>query len=409
MIRQKCQNILLILAFLCVLAVLPILTYFLIDNHPREIKKSLTPTINVALNNASIQDINEYKDTAFTENSLFISDGTIINNIEMHGHGNSSWGQPKKSYTFELERAQSILGLKNSTKYVAISNYLDDSSMRNDVAFYLEEILGMEYSRKGLFFELSVNDEYQGLYYLVPRIEIGKNDIALSDESAILVEADNLWSDKNNCFYSWLSSCLTLKGSLSKTDSKALMNQFKDEYSKFEHAIYEKDYETINNIVDIESTAKYFILSEFTVNPDAYNSSFYMFKNGANDKIHFGPGWDFDYAFGNRNWDFDECNNSYSPVSYLALSICAAPYNDIFYKMVQIPEFQKQVKRVFNEKLSGKASELLLYMMSTKNSIADAVGRDGAKWGKNSFDSEFDYLFDWVAQRYLFLESIYAD
>lgn len=46
------------------------------------------------------------------DNNLFISDGTIINNVEIHGHGNSSWGQPKKSYTLELGRAQSVLGLK---------------------------------------------------------------------------------------------------------------------------------------------------------------------------------------------------------------------------------------------------------------------------------------------------------
>ena len=49
--------------------------------------------------------------------------------------------------------------------------------------------------------------------------------------------------------------------------------------------------------VDIESFAKHYLINKLVRNADAYRSSFYMYQDGKNDKIHVGPIWDYDLAF----------------------------------------------------------------------------------------------------------------
>ena len=49
--------------------------------------------------------------------------------------------------------------------------------------------------------------------------------------------------------------------------------------------------------IDVESFIDFFILNEFAHNPDAYRLSTFMYKD-KNEKLHMGPIWDFNLAFG---------------------------------------------------------------------------------------------------------------
>ena len=69
--------------------------------------------------------------------------------------------------------------------------------------------------------------------------------------------------------------------------------------TQVEAAIKNGDEQKIKELVDIESCVDMYLLQEYTKNTDVGWSSFYMYKQDGNDKLRFGPGWDFDIAMGN--------------------------------------------------------------------------------------------------------------
>ena len=58
-------------------------------------------------------------------------------------------------------------------------------------------------------------------------------------------------------------------------------------------------------MIDSKSFAEHLILSEFCKNVDAYRLStfFYKDRDDIDPRIHMGPIWDYDLAFGNANYD----------------------------------------------------------------------------------------------------------
>ena len=63
-------------------------------------------------------------------------------------------------------------------------------------------------------------------------------------------------------------------------------------------------YWKFKNFVDVSSWVDYFLVTEIGKHIDAYKLSFYMHKvkNSDGGKLHFGPLWDFNLAFGNFDY-----------------------------------------------------------------------------------------------------------
>ena len=66
---------------------------------------------------------------------------------------------------------------------------------------------------------------------------------------------------------------------------------------------------------------------------------------------------------------------------------------------MDIPEFRAEVERVFQDKLSGRKIELLMWTIQEGARIKNVAMRDSERWGKNElvFYSEMKYLLDWLS------------
>ena len=197
------------------------------------------------------------------------------------------------------------------------------------------------------------------------------------------------------------------------------MEDFVFSINSLHEAISNKDYEAIAEIIDVDSFAKYYLISEFAVNPDAYSSSFYMHKDGKEDKIYAGPIWDFDMAFGNTYWgdnemDFDKIHSPFETMVFKNYLVSpnashASTISTILYDLMEIPEFEARVKEIYQGTLSGKGDQILDYIKSQAEYIKPAAKRDQERWKlKTNFDEEIDYLIDWVAKRYDHFEQTYG-
>ena len=69
-------------------------------------------------------------------------------------------------------------------------------------------------------------------------------------------------------------------------------------FDELEENIYTN--QQVDNI-DLDTFSQYFILNEFCADIDSVWSSYYVTKQRNDDKLHFGPAWDFDLSLDNDN------------------------------------------------------------------------------------------------------------
>ena len=71
-----------------------------------------------------------------------------------------------------------------------------------------------------------------------------------------------------------------------------------------ETAIKSGDYSSVENVIDTESFATFYVFSEFMKQVDfSYSSTRFYFKD---DILYAGPGWDFDLSSGNVSGDYED-------------------------------------------------------------------------------------------------------
>ena len=365
------------------------------------------PRINIKLNGVSLDEIkNGSKETKYKDNELVLyNDGRVkkYDNVEVKGRGNMTWEQLKKPYQIKFSSKTDLLGLGRAKKWALLANYYDHSALRNDIVFTLAEMLDVNYNHRGKFVEMYFNDKYEGLYYLVQRIELSKGSVDLRSSDGILFEIDALHKYDEECYDSALKDCLVFKDAIRKdpNEQEFLIDKFMEDYRNAEMAAKEGEYDKVANILDTNSFAKYYLVNEFTVNPDAYMSSFFLYRDDSG-KICAGPVWDFDYALGNREWRWQDDDSFFSP------------YEDeknmntkIMKYLLKMPSFQNEVRRVFQEKLAGRGEELVQTIQDRRDEINRAILVNNKKWNIENFKEDADSLLKWVKARYGYFEQKY--
>lgn len=388
------------------------------------------PVIDIELDGVELSEIDGgSKDIKYEGNTLNLYDDGIVRefeDVEVKGRGNGSWAQAKKPYQIKFDKKTELFGMGKAKKWYLLANALDYTYLRTETAFYLEDMLKMDCVFRGQSVELYVNGEYRGLYYVTRAMEISNDLVDLRDQYGILVELDNIygWAEKN--YRTSNGDYLVVKDVVSEEVADIAMADFLKQYNELEAAVKEKDFDKVQELIDVESFAKYFLLSEFSVNPDAYWTSFYMHKDGLDDKIHAGLGWDFDLTFGNRNWGNWMGEKFYSPnetmirkqerllrhenvwideEQFRASDILSM----LMFDLTEIPEFQEEVNRIFRENMMGREEELVRMIYHKGEEIEEAAVVDGEKWNRGDFETELTAMVQWIRARYEYFERVYGD
>lgn len=385
------------------------------------LKNEGLPKLEITLGEATLDEIlskSKYERYGVSEVKLRNKGEEIsLGSGELKGRGNSTWGLEKSPFQIKLDRKADILGLGERKKWVLLANFIDETAgLRNDFAFKLAEVLGEKYAAKGEFVELYVNGQYTGLYYLVRKIEIGKNSVDVRGEGAILAEFDPLHGSWEEHSLTESGSLFVFKEAVSEKDEErylAAKQEFMRKISEFERAVLDKDYEKAAEIVDIRSLAEYYLVNEFSVNPDGYSSSYFFYTDGGVDKIHVGPVWDFDFAFANRKWVWTQSEDFYSPEETMVRleDILAEPsMSGTIYRLMDYPVFRAEIWRIYQERMAGKTEELLAYFDEKKEEITQAAHSDRARYYFNynqTFDEASDELREYIRRRLEYFEKVY--
>lgn len=252
-----------------------------------------------------------------------------VKNEGVKGRGNSSWTMPKKGYSIKFDKKQSLFDLPASKKWCIIANHTDKTLLRNKFTAVLgKEIFNSEWNPDFISVDVVWNGEYQGNYILGERNVIGKGRINIQDisdyseknvaagdfidkngdnqvnyyDGGFVLELDKR-DDAEFFFLTTHDQHIALKDPDDVSDE--IKNHIKTIVQTAEDALYSETFTNPENgwrkYFDESSAIDWYIVNVFAPNPDLNFSSIYRYFNPADQKIHFGPNWDFDISYGNRS------------------------------------------------------------------------------------------------------------
>ena len=321
----------------------------------------------------------------------------------IRGRGNGTWNMSKNPYKIKLEEKTDLFGMGKSKTWVLLANYFDGSLIRNHLAAWLGESVGLEYTPQGVFAEVVMNGEYLGNYYLCEQIQVNKNRVAIDelkeeDTSTPDIQGGYLMEfcpdDYDSPSYFETSRGLML-GNINPSfdpDEDDFVSDEQKEYirgyiQKAEDAIY-ADGTEYTEYLDLQSLADYWWIMEFTVNEDAFRTdSAHMFKprfeaDGSEGKLHFGPLWDFDASMGNGQYE-TATEKGFNNTTFI--------WVDELRKKPEFIEILRERWQVLNEKLERMVSEGGM-LDRTAAEIRNSWYRDDAKWHASKEECGFEVL-----------------
>lgn len=377
------------------------------------------PKMELLLNDTALEEIYlSGRDKKYEGNEIILKDGdssVFLTGVQIKGRGNTTWDEPKKPFRIKFANRVDLLGLGFARKWVLLANNLDDTLMRNDIAFYVNRLLDGDYALDGRFVALYVDGKDLGVYYLMRSISDDRGVVRMYDPMGVLVELDNVHRDGELMYETADGNCLILKNVVSDDVAVEALNEFGEAFEEIEYYAGIKDYESLKNVADLESFAEYFLITEFTNNPDGFSTSWWFYKDGAGDVIHAGPAWDFDLALGNTRWGDVATSDFHDPAKPLTNREGAedakeqsAEVAKIIYHMLEIPEFRAMVEKIYRERLMGKGEEVVLRIKENVELLQEVAISDTEKWGKWDFDTEVERLIWWVEKRFRMMDEEYG-
>jgi len=394
-----------ILIVLVIFVITWALLYFLNSNY---YENNGIPIMNISLKNTNVNYINSHdKDKKYYGNSMFIMSNSKkekYDEVMIKGRGNYTWTLDKKPYQIAFEEKISILGLPESKKFILLANAADDSLLKNDFSYNVAKNMNLNYSFTGKYVDLYIDKNYIGNYYVTPKISISKSVVNLKDKKAILVELDNAYYDQEDEKDVFVSNIFKDHLVLKDSDSKSVyedLEVFKNKYNQMELAIYNNDYDELSNIIDIDSFAKYYIISEFAENSDALRSSLFFYMDGYNDKIHIGPLWDCDIGYGLKS---EYANTMFMPIKEHQFPN-EKGISTLFYELLQIDEFNNKVINIWNDTGKDVYKKEISKLTNKINYLYDSGTYNNDYWDRMEFKNSSKLLVEWIKARYKYFNS----
>lgn len=241
---------------------------------------------------------------------------TEMGKTSMKGRGNSTWWYPKKPYNIKLEKRQSMMGMLEHKRWCLMANWMDRTSLRNDIAFEIaRRTKGFAWTPSGQFANLVLNGKDKGLYYICEQVRIDENRVNITEmehgdldgekiTGGYLLEFDTNYDEQFKFYTSIFSLPVMIKQPDADvmTYSKLLWvkNYLNDLENQLKYNVRSGEY---RNLMDADSFIDFWFVQELTTNGEPnHPKSCFMYKDRGG-KLFAGPVWDFD-------WNTFRYNNS---------------------------------------------------------------------------------------------------
>lgn len=270
------------------------------------------------------------------------------------GRGNSTWRHEKKPFNITTHDPQSLLGMPNATKWVLLANPYDESNLRNKLIQSMSTQLGFQWTPHCEYVDVYLNGEYNGLYLLTEKVEVGENRLDIESGNGVLCSAENKrhWDVLEHPILTKNKRAVEIHaaGELSNSEIKrtcSYVQQLEDTI-----LVADPDYQ----FIDLDSWVKKYLLDEIFENLDAdvASSYFYFVEDSGNVKCYAGPIWDMDRTMGNDT-------STINPIGFYAKRAVKSDYVETpwYSSLYKNETFFESVKEYYEEIFSPLLNELI--------------------------------------------------
>ena len=256
----------------------------------------------------------------FVDKEIYVVANVAVSNkgavsvypAQVRGRGNSTWEfMEKKPFRIKFDSKQNFLGMPAKAKsWTLIALAVDKTMLRNGLAFEISKSLGFAFTPNRVMVDVVLDGFYYGTYMASDHIEIDANRINI-DKINEMAEADvndvnitggyhleiDAYADQEPVhFRSPRGLPFTVKSPDEGTAVPLQKAYIENHIAQTENLLFQNSVEALERYIDIESAVKYYLHSELTGNCDSY-WCIPCYKKRGDDKLYFGPVWDYDQAF----------------------------------------------------------------------------------------------------------------
>lgn len=278
------------------------------------------------------------KDNGTDRDTKHLEEFTDKVKIKVRGNSTANPTNGKKAYRLKFDKKlgatkHDMLGLGYSARnWTLLANVFDHSMIRNALSYHLEKEVGMDFCPGYKFADVVINGNYRGTYQICDHVEIDKNRVNIDEDTGWMLEFQGRGDmlDKPLCF--------SKDGILMNIKNPEPANE-KDEAQVADVIAPIQDWFTgtwkskwtgsnvfdtqtgWRSVNDEESLIKFWIITELTGDYDGW-MTVKAYKEADEDKLHYGPVWDKDLAYGNYSGEnsnvfISDTQNSSSLTGYL--------------------------------------------------------------------------------------------
>ena len=275
------------------------------------------------------------------------------------GRGNTTFKYSKKPYQLKLPEKVSFSGMGKGKTWILLANWLDLSLLRNEVMLHLSQAAGIPCAVDCTPADVYINGEYNGLYLVTQKIQVGKERVNIQNLEKATEEANPepldsysrfregskgvpvtsglkmlraysipndpdditggfiLEIEKSYRFKDYVFNGFRTADGLSVTvkeptyASVAQVTYMGQLFSDFHKAVLAEDGcspdtgKYYADFIDLDSFACKWWMEEISKNYDYLASSQFYFKDSdkVDSRIFAGPCWDYDLCLGNMHAD----------------------------------------------------------------------------------------------------------
>ena len=336
--------------------------------------------------------------------------------IRLRGHSTS--GRPKKPYKIKFDKKQKILGISGKyKKWAILANHYDKSLIRNILAFKISEIVGLNFTPTCKPVDVIVNGNFRGNYFICDQIEVKKGRVDIDENKGddisggYLIEIDKRATEEEKFFLTDKGLVGEIKYPDEDDITKEQENYIKQYLNKLEKYTYLGDLKYL----DLPSFYRYFIVQEFCGDIDSMLSSFHCYKKKPDDKLYFGPVWDYDLSFDNDD-RLIPTNEKDKFALYYGAS--AGSTRDFFINLLKTKDVMKNIEKTWTELKAGdfNIEKLKAFINEQKTLLEESANLNSLKWygskigkGKDDFANSVNVVINYIEKRFDSLTNLIAN
>lgn len=327
----------------------------------------------------------------------------FYDSLEIRVRGNSTASLAKKPYKLKFHEKVKLLGKgrPNTKKWTLLANHADKTLLRNALTSLMGERAGLKFNPAAKFVDLTVNDQYVGNYQFSDQVDVRPHRVNVVEQDYPLQENSNitggylLEADGFKDFVSGTSGFYTSRNRVpvrvhypdeDEIDYRQL-SYIQQSVQDFETRLFSASFDDsltgYRPRVDSISLANWYICTEVSANVDGFFSA-YFYKQQDDDRLYWGPLWDYDIAYNNdsRSDRGGTSNTERQLMKDVGYGGSGGGCRDWLAKMWNDPWFARLINRRYREIVDGGMEQYLNEKLDSLTALIDESQQlNYQRWG----------------------------